>query len=92
MRKLLMRAVLITGLMFTAMLVLAAPAVDTMSDMEVREYAIKFSDVIDMIQQQKLCQQADIQCLRAEYERNGISYDDKVAVQKRLVIMVGSIY
>ncbi len=92
MRSLSKRIALILGLMFTTMSVIASPAVDAMSDMEVTEYAIKLSGVMRVIQDKQLCKDSDIHCIRAEFKRHGTSYDDKEAVQKRLVILVGSIY
>ncbi len=82
----------IAGLSLTAMRAVASPEVDRMSDIEVSEYAVKMSSVIEKIQYRQLCASNDTYCVRAEFARNGISYDDKESVQKRLVLMIGSIH
>lgn len=85
-------AILSAGLLLSSMRVMASPAVDNMSDMEVSEYAIRMSAVLEKINNEQLCLANDLGCVCNEFARNGVAYDDKVAVQKRLVIMIGSIY
>ena len=81
-----------TGLLFSSMRVMASPGVDRMSDMEVSEYAIRMSEILEKIHSEQLCLANDYRCVRNEFSRNGVAYEDKEAVQKRLVIMIGSIY
>ena len=83
---------LISGLLLSSMHVMASPVVDNMTDMEVSEYAIRMSDVLEKIHSEQLCSATDNYCVRTEFARNGVVYDDKDAVKKRLVIMIGSIY
>lgn len=83
---------LVSGLLLSSMQVMASPAVDNMTDMEVSEYAIRMSDVLEKIYSERLCSMTDNHCVRTEFARNGVVYDDKDAVKKRLVIMIGSIY
>jgi len=92
MTSLLQRTGLIMGLIFSTMRVTASPDIDTMSDMEVTEYAIRYYEVVQSIEKHQLCQNGDISCIRAQFQLNGISYDDKESLQKRLVILLGSIY
>ncbi len=84
--------VFIIAFSLAPMRVVASPEIDRMSDIEVSEYAVRMSAVLEAIQQSQLCAASDIQCVRSEFARNGISYDDKKSVQKRLVLMIGSIY
>jgi len=70
----------------------ASPDVERMSDIEVSEYAIRMSTVLESIQYQQLCQLHDIQCLRAEFLRYGLHYEDKEQVQKRLALLISSMY
>ena len=84
-------------LIFTAGLLLtmrafATPEVAHMSDIEVSEYAVRMSHVIEDIQYRQLCAMHDTACVRAEFARHGVSYDDKEPVQKRLVLMVGKVF
>ena len=92
MNRFIQTAILSAGLLLSSMRVMASPAVDNMSDMEVSEYAIRMSAVLEKINSEQLCLTSDHRCVRNEFARNGVAYDDKEAVQKRLVIMIGSIY
>ncbi len=90
--KLLLQILLfIAGLSLIALRADASPSVDHMSDIEVSEYAVHMSRVIEQIKYRQLCAVNDTHCVRAEFTRNGLSYDDKVSVQKRLILMVGGI-
>ena len=80
------------GLLLNMTRAMASPDVAHMSDIEVSEYAIRMSEVITEIQHQQLCSMQDTYCVRAEFARHGISYDDKESVQKRLVLMVGKVF
>ncbi len=84
--------VLIAGLALSSMRAVASPDVERMSDIEVSEYAVQMSGVMDNIKHRQLCTTQDTRCFRAEFARHGISYDDKESVQKRVVLMIGSIY
>ena len=92
MNKCLQRVTLVAGLLLATMRALASPDINSMTDKEVTEYAIHISDVIQVIQRYELCVAGDESCLRAELERLGIPYEDKTSVQKRLLVMVGSIH
>ena len=92
MKQLLATATLIAGLALTTMPVVASPSVDYMSDVEVSEYAIRLSNVIETVEHNQLCFSDDINCLRAEFAAHGVSYDDKKPVQKRLVLMIGNVF
>ena len=92
MKHVLQKTVLIAGLALTTMRAIASPDVDLMSDIEVSEYAVRMSSVMERMQHYHLCDSQDTQCQRDEFTRHGLSYDDKETVQKRLVIMIGSIY
>ncbi len=92
MKTIVRTAALITGLVLTAARAVATPDVDAMSDIEVSEYAVRMSSVLEKIEHNHLCVSQDVQCVRAELARNGISYEDKEPVQKRLVILIGSMY
>ena len=81
-----------SALLLSSMRAIASPEVDNMSDAEVSEYAIRMSDVLERIYSEKLCQVSDDHCVRFEFARSGVVYDDKEAVKKRLLIMLGSIY
>jgi len=91
MKRVLQILLFIVGLPLMTLSVVASPSVDLMSDIEVSEYAVHMSRVLEQIQYRQLCAMNDTYCVRAEFARQGIAYDDKVAVQKRLVLMVGSI-
>lgn len=82
---------LISGLLLSSMRAMASPAVDYMSDMEVSEYAIRMSEVLEKIHREQLCMATDDQCVREECARNGVVLADKDALRKRLHIMIGSI-
>lgn len=92
MKHVLQKTALITALVLTTVRAVAAPDVDRMSDIEVSEYAVRMSSVLQNMQHYRLCGSHDTQCARDEFARHGLSYDDKESVQKRLVIMIGSIY
>ncbi len=93
MRQLLQALVLMAGLLFIPAYVLASPEVDRMSDIELSEYAVQMSEVIEEIQYRELCvAQQDTSCVRAEFARQGVSYDDKASVQKRLALMIGNMH
>ena len=92
MTRLIQVTILISGLLLTSMRTMASPAVDDMSDMEVSEYAIRMSDVLEKIYSEQLCLTTDDHCVRTECARNGVVFEDKEAVKKRLHIMIGSIY
>lgn len=82
----------IAALLLYSMPVVASSDVDHMSDIEVSDYAVRMSEVIEHIQYRQLCQALDTACVRAEFARHGVSYDDKESVQKRLVLMVGKVF
>lgn len=69
----------------------ANPGVEHMSDIEVSEYAARISTALENIRFSRLCEPRDRQCERTELARYGIPYGDKETVQKRLIIMVGSV-
>lgn len=80
-----------------ATLVISTPAtasfdVEQMSDIEVSEYAVRMSTVLEKIQDNQLCVTNDIECVREECARHGVSYDDKAAVQKRILLIIAKIY
>jgi len=81
-----------SALLLSSMRAIASPEIDNMSDAEVSEYAILMSDVLERIYSEQLCQASDDTCVRFEFARSGVAYDDKEAVKKRLLIMLGSIY
>jgi len=83
--------VFVVSVLLSSARVMASPAVDKMSDIEVSEYAERMSNVLEQIQSKQLCLSNDKHCVRAEFARNGVSYDDKESVKQRLFIMVGSI-
>ncbi len=82
----------IAGFLLMSLPTVASPDVDHMSDLEVSEYAVRMSRVIEAIQYRQLCPVQDTYCMRVEFARQGISYDDKESVQKRLVLMVGKVF
>lgn len=84
--------VLITGLLLSSMSAVAAPSVQYMSDVEVTDYAVRLSNVIEIVEHKQLCFSNSVQCLRTEFARYGVSYDDKEPVKKRLVLMIGSVF
>ena len=84
--------VLMAGLALSSMRAVASTEVDKMSDIEVSEYAVRMSSVLEKIQHRQLCAPGDMHCVRTVFDRNGLSYDDKESVQKRLVWMVGDIF
>jgi hypothetical protein len=92
MNKCLQRVTLVAGLLLTTMRVVASPDIDSMTDKEVTEYAIRISDVMQQIQLSGLCMDDDVTCLRVELQRFGIAHEDRNSVQKRLVLMLGSIH
>jgi len=92
MRQLLQALILMAGLLFIPLHALASPEVDRMSDIEVSEYAVQMSKVIEEIQCRELCVAQDTSCVRAEFAHHGVSYDDKALLQKRLVLMIGSMH
>ncbi|MBE9559779.1 MAG: hypothetical protein IMF15_03270 [Proteobacteria bacterium] len=92
MKHLLRSVVLIAGFALTTVRAVASPDVDRMSDVEVSEYAVQMSSVLENIQYRQLCALRDAHCFRTEFARHGISYDDKESVQKRVVLMIGSVY
>lgn len=92
MKHLLQSAGLIAGFVLTIMRAVASPDIDRMSDVEVSEYAVQMSSVMENIQYHQLCASRDTHCFRTEFERHGISYDDKESVQKRVVLIIGSVY
>ncbi len=81
-----------SALLLSSVRAIASPKVDNMSDAEVSEYAIRMSAVVERIYSEQLCQTSDDHCVRFEFARSGVAYDDKEAVKKRLLIMLGSIY
>ena len=84
--------VLITGLLLSSMQVAASPSVQQMSDIEVTEYAVRLSNTIEIVEHKGLCHSNNVSCLRAEFARYGVSYDDKEPVKKRLVLMIGGVF
>jgi hypothetical protein len=91
MKYLLKTFVVTAGMLLTLRCAMASSDVDHMSDIEVCDYAVRMSEVLEDIQNRQTCQAQDIHCIRAEFARHGISYDDKVLVHKRLSLMIGSI-
>lgn len=92
MKPVIQSVVLAAGLLLSTMRAVASPDVNHMSDVEVCEYAARMSNALEKIQYYQICDQRDTQCVRTEMARYGVSYDDKETIQKRLVIMVGSIH
>ncbi len=91
MKHVLQFILVLTGLLFSTV-TLASTEVEKMSDIEVSEYAARMAEVMDKIKNRQLCGSHDASCVRDEFARNGISYDDKVLVQKRLAPMIGTMY
>lgn len=94
MKHILRTVTLIAGLALSSMRAVASPLpdVERMSDIEVSEYAVQMSSVLESIQNHQLCGTNDTHCVRAEFARHGISYDDRESVQKRVILMIGSVY
>lgn len=92
MKHILKKTFLASALLLASTYAAASPEVEDMSDIEVSEYAAKISAALENIQFSRLCEPLDRQCERTELARYGISYDDKKIVQKRLVIMIGSVH
>ena len=92
MKSVLYAPIFIAGLLLASSRVFAMPDVAYMSDIEVSEYAERMSHVIEEIQYRQLCTARDTDCVRAEFARHGVSYDDKESVQKRLLLMVGKVF
>jgi len=92
MNRVLNRGILVVSLLLPAMRAAASPDVEYMSDIEVSEYAIRMSNVLESIQDRRVCGSDDVTCVRAEFSRHGVSYDDKEAVKKRLYIMKSNMY
>ena len=87
------RVLVFSGILLLNMTsVVASPDVAHMSDIEVSEYGVRMSEVMTEIQHHQLCSMQDTYCVRAEFDRHGISYDDKESVQKRLVLMLGKVF
>ncbi len=84
--------VFIAGFSLRSVPAVASPDVDHMSDLEVSEYAARMSNVIEEIQNSQLCPVQNTSCVRAEFARHGVSYDDKEPVKKRLVLMLGKVF
>lgn len=91
MKQFIHTALMVSGLLLVSATAFASPAVDNMSDIEVSDYAIRMSDVLENIYREQLCLATDENCVRNEFARNGVAFEDKEAVQKRLIIMLGSI-
>lgn len=92
MKRVTQSAVLAVGLLFSTMRAVAATDVEHMSDIEVCEYAARMSTALENIKSQQLCELQDTQCVRTELARYAVSYDDKEMVQKRLLILMGSLH
>jgi len=90
MKHLLQVFTFLIGLFLASMYAVASPEVDHMSNIEVSEYAARMSQVMADIQYRQICTSQDTHCVRAEFARQGVSYDDKESVQKRLALMIGS--
>ena len=92
MKRAIQSVVLIAGLLLSSMRTVAATEIEHMSDIEICEYAARMSTALENIKSYQICEQQDTQCFRTELARYGVSYDDKDRVQKRLVILVGSVH
>jgi hypothetical protein len=92
MKRVIQSVVLIAGLLLSSVRAVAAAEVEHMSDIEICEYAARMSTALENIKSYQKCEQQDTQCVRTELSRYGVSYDDKEIVQKRLVIMIGSVH
>ena len=92
MKRVIQSVVLAAGLLLSTVRAVAATEVEHMSDIEICEYAARMSTALENIKSYQICEQQDTQCVRTELARYGVSYDDKDMVQKRLVIMIGSVH
>jgi hypothetical protein len=92
MKRVIQSVVLIAGLLLSSVRAVAATEVEHMSDIEVCEYAARMSTALENIESYQICERQDAKCVRAELARYGVSYDDKEMVQKRLVILIGSVH
>jgi hypothetical protein len=92
MKRIVQSALLAASLLLSTMRAVASPDIDHMSDIEVSEYATRMSTVLYNIEYDQLCERQDARCVRTEMARYGISYDDKESVQKRMAIMIGTVY
>ncbi|MDB4575695.1 hypothetical protein N9112_01920 [bacterium] len=92
MKRVIQSVVLIAGLLLSSVRAVAATEVEYMSDIEICEYAARMSTALENIKSHQICKQQDTQCVRTELARYGVSYDDKEMVQKRLVILIGSVH
>jgi len=92
MKRVIQSVVLIAGILLSSMRTVAATEIEHMSDIEICEYAARMSTALENIKSYQICEQQDTQCFRIELARYGVSYDDKERVQKRLVILVGSVH
>ena len=92
MKRVTQSVVLIAGLLFSTVRAVAATEVEHMSDIEICEYAARMSTGLENIEHYQVCEQQDTQCVRTELARYGVSYEDKEMVQKRLVILIGSVH
>lgn len=92
MKHVVQSVVLIAGLLLSTMRTVAATGVEHMSDIEICEYAARMSTALENIKYYQICEQQDTQCVRTELARYGVSYDDKEILQKRLLIMTGSVH
>ena len=92
MKRVTKSVVLVAGLLLSSMRAVSATEVEYMSDIEICEYAARMSTALENIKFYQICEQQDTQCVRTELARYGVSYDDKEMVQKRLVILIGSVH
>ncbi|MBT8118208.1 MAG: hypothetical protein KJN89_00710 [Gammaproteobacteria bacterium] len=92
MKRVIQSVVLIAGVLLSSMRTVAATEIEHMSDIEICEYAARMSTALENIKNYQICEQQDTQCVRTELARYGVSYDDKEGVQKRLVILIGSVH
>ncbi len=92
MKRVTQSVVLAAGLLLSTVRAVAATEVEHMSDIEICEYAARMSTALENIKSYQICEQQDTQCVRTELARYGVSYDDKEMVQKRLVILIGSVH
>jgi hypothetical protein len=87
-----LRLIFMSALLLSPMHAIAVSDVDHMTDAEVTDYASRMSITLKQIQDNQLCVSDDVNCLRKEFARQGVSYDDKVAVQQRVMLMITNIY
>ena len=92
MKRVIKSVVLIAGLLLSSMRTVAAAEIEHMSDIEICEYAARMSTALENIKSYQICEQQDTQCFITEIARYCVSYDDNDRVQKRLVILVGSVH